>query len=87
MRFSSTSSWNVLYDTMMLEAFRLLSELSLCLLPVCCAARTPRSPHAALALLLLVPRTHRATTAHAAPACGRRASTPPCTPRALRALT
>ena len=34
-----------------------------CLLPLCCAARTPRTPHAALALLLLllVPRTHRAT--------------------------
>ena len=33
-----------------------------CLLPLCCAARNPRStPHAALALLLLVPRTHRAT--------------------------
>ena len=37
------------------------SALSHCLLPLCCAARTPRTPHAALALLLLVPRTHRAT--------------------------
>ena len=42
------------------------SALSHCLLPLCCVARTPRTPHAALALLLLVPRTHRATTAHAA---------------------
>ena len=42
------------------------SALSHCLLPICCVARTPRTPHAALALLLLAPRTHRATTAHAA---------------------
>ena len=37
------------------------SELLLCLLPLCCAARTPRTPHATLALLLLVPHTQRAT--------------------------
>ena len=66
-------------------------ELSLCLLPLCCAARTPRTPHAALALLLLVPRTHRATTAHAAPACGRlerpctRAPVPPARGACTRA--
>ena len=36
--------------------------LSHCLLPLCCAARTPRTPHAALALLPLVPRTRRRTT-------------------------
>ena len=46
-------------------------ELSLCLLPLhlyCyCAARTPRAPHAARALLPLVHRTHRAI-ARAAPA-------------------
>ena len=35
------------------------SALSHCLLPLCCVARTPRTPHAALALLLLVPRTHQ----------------------------
>ena len=38
------------------------SALSHCLLPLCCAARTPRTPHAALALLPLVPRTRRRTT-------------------------
>ena len=37
------------------------SALSHCLLLLCCVARTPRTPHAALALLLLVPRTHRQT--------------------------
>ena len=43
--------------------------LLLCLLPLCCAARTPRTPHAALALLPLV---HRTPHAHSpGPACGR----------------
>ena len=52
------------YHIIMMKAFQLLALRSLsshCLLPLCCAARTPRTPHAALALLLLVPRTHRAT--------------------------
>ena len=39
------------------------SALSHCsLLPLCCVARTPRTPHAALALLLLVPRALRHQT-------------------------
>ena len=89
MRFVA-SSWNFSTTSSCSRRFA-CSELSHCLLPLCCAARTPRTPHAALALLLLVPRTQRATTAHAAPACGRlerpctRAPVPPARGACTRA--
>ena len=62
---------------MMLERLACF-ELSLCLLPLCCAARTPCTPYAALALLPLVHRTRRATTAHAAPALALHSPGPAC---------
>ena len=54
---------NFFDDIMTLKRFAWLL-----LIMLFCAARTPRTPHAALALLPLEHCTRRATTAHAAPA-------------------
>ena len=62
-------------------------ELSLCLLPLCCAARTLRTLHAALALLPLVHRTRRATTAHVTPALALHRSPGPVCGRLERPCT